>query len=60
MGCCTQKKFFYCIIMAQKEIEEMKVYEEFVLEIIRFDEEAVRTSSGNEYSIGDDIAGDIF
>lgn len=38
----------------------MKLYEEFVIEIVRFDEEVVRTSSGNEYSVGDDIAGDIF
>ena len=38
----------------------MKLYEEFVMEIVRCDEEVVRTSSGNEYSVGDDIAGDIF
>ena len=38
----------------------MKLYDEVVIEIVRFDEEVVRTSSGNEYSVGDDIAGDIF
>ena len=38
----------------------MKLYEEFVLEIVRFCEEVIRTSSGNEYSIGDDVGSDIF
>ena len=39
----------------------MKLYEEFILEIIKFDEEVIHTSSGNEYSIGEAmVSGDIF
>ena len=37
----------------------MKLYEEFALEIVRFDEEdVIRTS--NTYSKGDDVGEDIF
>lgn len=38
----------------------MKLYEEFILKIVRFDSEDVIRTSDNSYEIGDDAAPDIF
>ena len=39
----------------------MKFYEEFTLEIVRFDEDdVICASTGNGYSVGDDFGEDIY